>query len=59
MKTTICLNGKRITRKDAAAIFGTERLEKYISEARDGFRIDPWEEQSWYTSAGMLTISFD
>ena len=59
MKTTIYLNCKKVTRKYAAELLGKDTLDKHIREAAEGFRIDPYEEQSWYMgSAGMLTIEF-
>ena len=58
MKPTIYLNGKKVTRKYAAEKLGKDTLDKHIREAAEGFRIDPYEQQSWYTGAGMLTIEF-
>lgn len=60
MKTIIRLNEKKISKKAAADRFGKELIEKYISEAWEGFKIDPQEEQSWYIGgAGILVIEFE
>lgn len=58
MKTSIYLNGKKVTKKLAAEKLGKDTLDRYIKEAAQGFREDPYEQQSWYTGSGMLTIEF-
>ena len=58
MKATPYLNGKKVTRKYAAEMLGKDTLDKHIREAAEGFQIDPNEQQSWFTTAGMLTIEF-
>lgn len=47
MRARIYLNGKRITKKKARELFGNERLEKRIQEAKESFMNDPYEEISW------------
>lgn len=37
MKTTIKINGKRISKKDAVARYGKERIENRIKEAIECF----------------------
>ncbi len=58
MKTTLFLKGKKISKKAAIEKFGKKRVEKYIRMAWEGFLEDPYEEQSWYTGAGILIIEF-
>lgn len=58
MKTTLFLNGNKVTKKAVIEKLGKERVESYILQAFEGFQNDPLEQQSWYTSAGMLTIEF-
>ncbi len=58
MKTTFYFNGRKITKKAAAGLAGEERLKRLIEEAKDGFRQDPCEEQSWFLGGGILAISF-
>ena len=58
MKTTLFLNGRKVSMKTAIEKLGKERVEKYIHEAWEFYQIDPMVEQSWYTGAGMLTIEF-
>lgn len=47
MRTRIYLNGKRITKKKARELFGNEKVERRIEEAKESFMNDPYEEISW------------
>ncbi|MBR1810998.1 MAG: hypothetical protein IJ766_05020 [Clostridia bacterium] len=58
MKTIFHFNGKKITTKAAAELAGEEKLKRLIEQAKDGFRQDPCEEQSWFFGSGILVISF-
>lgn len=59
MKTVYRLNNKKITKKEATAMFGKERLDYYLKEARKAYRSDPYELSSWYTSNGMFDVIID
>lgn len=47
MRARIYLNGKRITKKKARELFGNEKVERRIEEAKESFMNDPYEEISW------------
>ena len=47
MKTIIKLNGKKISKKKAAELFGKEKVENRIKEAKESFMNDPYEINSW------------
>lgn len=56
MKTTIKVNGKRISKKAAEERYGKERIAQRIAEAKQAFIEDPYELSSWMD--GMeITIS--
>lgn len=59
MKTTFYLNDKKISRKSLTDLLGADRLKKYIDEAKDTFREDPFTENSFWIGSGMLTIEFN
>lgn len=58
MKTNFYFNCKKITRKAAAELAGEEKLKRLIEQAKEGYREDPNEEQSWFLGSGILAISF-
>lgn len=47
MRTRIYLNGKRISKKKARELFGKEKVERRIEEAKESFMNDPYEINSW------------
>ena len=47
MKTIIKLNGKKISKKKAVELFGKEKVENRIKEAKESFMNDPYEINSW------------
>lgn len=47
MRARIYLNGKRITKKKARELFGNEKVERRIEEAKESFMNDPYEINSW------------
>lgn len=47
MKTIIKLNGKKISKKKAIELFGKERVEMRIKEAKESFMNDQYELNSW------------
>lgn len=47
MRARIYLNGKRITKKKARELFGKEKVERRIEEAKESFMNDPYEINSW------------
>lgn len=46
MRARIYLNGKRITKKKARELFGNEKVERRIEEAKESFINDTYEEIS-------------
>lgn len=58
MRTHLYLDGIKITQKEAKELYGEAQTKEYIWEAQKGFIADPNEQQSWYTSHGMLTVEF-
>lgn len=59
MRTKFYLDGKKTAKKALVGEIGTERLDRMVEEAKEGFFADPLEQQSFYLgSAGMLTIEF-
>ena len=58
MKTTFYLDGKKTTRKQITELIGKERLDRYIKDAVETFREDPYIENSFWIGRGMLTIEF-
>jgi hypothetical protein len=55
MKTTIKVNGKKISKKAAIEKYGKELIERRIKDAKEGFMNDPYEIQSWMDG---MEISF-
>lgn len=47
MKTTIKLNGKKISKKAAVEKFGKERIESRIKESIEAYYEDPMELNTW------------
>ncbi len=47
MKTIIKLKGKKISKKKAIELFGKERIDNRIKEAKESFINDPYELNSW------------
>ena len=47
MRARIYLNGKRITKKKARELFGKEKVERRIEEAKESFMNDPYGINSW------------
>ncbi len=59
MRTKFYLDGKKATKKALVEKIGKERLDRMTEEAKEGFFVDPLEQQSFYLgSAGTLTIEF-
>ena len=47
MKTTIKVNGKKISKKKAVEDYGKERIEKRIQESIESYYEDPMELCTW------------
>lgn len=47
MKTTIKVNGKKISKKAAIEQYGKEKIENRIKEAIEAFHDDPYELCTW------------
>lgn len=58
MKTNLYINNKKTTRKAVKELVGDERLKKMITESKEAFMNDPFEENSYFIGSGMLTIEF-
>lgn len=61
MQTVIYLDGKKSTQKKAKELVGEDRFKRMLKEAKENFKKDPYEENSWYigtSEARMLTIEF-
>lgn len=59
MRTIFYLNNKKVTKKAVTEMVGSERVKKYIKDAKEGFMRDPYEEQSWFLGLkGILRIEF-
>lgn len=59
MKTTLYLDGKKVTRKAVASIIGEERLKRILREAEETFMEDPLIQNDYFLGAsGMLTVQF-
>ena len=59
MRTTIKLDGKRISKKKAIELLGKETVDKYIKEAKKDFMEDPYQLNAWWVGYGMLEIQFN
>ena len=59
MKNLLYLNGKRITKKAAAAQIGEATLERLIRAATAQFWEDPLVENDFMVHGGILTIRFE
>lgn len=59
MKTTLYLDGKKVSRKAVASIIGEERLKQILREAEETFMEDPLIQNDYFLGAsGMLTVKF-
>lgn len=52
------LNGKKISRKSAQELAGTERFGRILQEAKEAYREDPGEEIAYMVGGGILVIEF-
>ena len=59
MKTSFYLNGKKTSQKNAEDLVGKAKLKLWIAEAKEQFMEDPYVENDWMTSAGIMTIAFE
>lgn len=60
MKTTLYLDGKKVTRKRAIELIGKERLERHIKEAVELLMEDPGIDNGVWLGhgIGILNIEF-
>ena len=58
MKTNFYLENKKVSRAKLNGLLGKERVERYVEEAKETFREDPYIQNSWYLGIGRLTIEF-
>ncbi len=59
MKTTLYLNGKKVTRKQIVELIGKDSLDRRIKDATETFREDPLIENDFMVPGGILTIRFE
>lgn len=52
------LNNKKTTQKAVKEMLGTERYNRMLNEAKEGFAQDPYEEISFFVGCGMLVFEF-
>lgn len=57
----VYLNNKKITQKEAKTLVGVERFKAMVKEAKEEYRRDPYQQNSWYVGNGYgyLIIDFD
>ena len=57
MRTTLYLNGKKVSKKAVVSIIGEDRLERILREAEETFLEDPLIQNDFFLGAdGMLTV---
>jgi hypothetical protein len=59
MKTTLYLNGKKVTKKHMVECLGKERVDAYIKSAEQQYRQDPFVQNDFMIGGGVLTIQFE
>ena len=59
MKTEFYINGKKVSRKAVEAKVGKTRLDRMVAESKETFMEDPFIENDWTFSGGLLTIRFN
>ncbi len=55
---TFYLNNKHITKKEATAAAGNERINAILEDAKEAHAEDPLSEISYMVSGGILSIEF-
>ena len=59
MKTTLYLDGKKVSKKAVVTLIGEERLKQLLREAEETFMEDPLIQNDYFLGAsGMLTVKF-
>lgn len=58
MKTVFYINGKKVSRKAAEEASGEERLKRLIQDAKAAFMEEPYVQNDYMISGGILTIEF-
>ena len=59
MKTTLYLDGKKITRKAVKDLVGEEKLKRMLAEAKEDFLEEPGIATDYFLGRyGMLSIRF-
>lgn len=57
MKTTLYLDGKRVSRKKVVLLIGEERVKRILKNAEEAFIEDPLIQNDFFLGAyGMLTV---
>lgn len=59
MKTTYSVNGKKTSKSAVIKMIGKEKHDRMLKEAQETFMEDPWIENDFFTSIGILNISFE
>lgn len=57
MRTTLYLNGKKVSKKAVAELIGEERLKRILKDAEETYLEDPLIQNDFFLGAdGMLTV---
>lgn len=57
-KTVFYYNDKKISAAKAKEIAGPDRLKRLVADAKEQYSEDPYVQNSYMVSGGMLTIEF-
>ena len=58
MKTYFYLNGKRISKAKLIDILGKSTVDRFLAMAKRDFYFDPFIQNDFATSYGIVTIEF-
>lgn len=57
-RTTYLLDGKKISKKELIELIGKDKVEKLTEKAWEMFMEDPYIQNDYFISKGILTIDF-
>ena len=55
----VYLNNKKITQKEAKELVGIKRFKEMVKEAKEEYRRDPYQQNSWFVGNGCLSIDLN
>lgn len=58
MRTYFYLNGKKISKAKLIGILGKDTVDRFLAMAKQDFYSDPFIQNDFCTSYGMVTIEF-